>query len=249
MRLSHKFTTALVLASMFALTACENKPTEEKPTEATATEATDKKADGPKIEADKKAPGAAAAADKKADEKKADEKATVSAKVGEAAPDFALKDQDGKEHKLSDLKGKIVVLEWTEPGCPFVVRHYEADTMTNLAKSVGDDVVWLAVDSSHFAKADEVNQWREKEGVAYPVLLDTDGKVGQVYQAKTTPHMFVVDKEGVLRYSGAIDDNPRGDKKEGVTNYVDAAVGALKEGKDVATPETKPYGCSVKYGS
>ena len=185
---------------------------------------------------------------KKAAESQAN-KEQVMAKVGAAAPDFTLTDDSGKSHTLSDYKGKIVVLEWTSPACPYVVRHYDAKTMATTASESGEDVVWLSVDSSHFVKAEEATAWREKHGISFPTLLDADGATARTYAAKTTPHMFVVDKEGMLRYSGAIDDNPRGEKKDAVTNYVSTAVQALKDGKDVETPETKPYGCSVKYGS
>jgi peroxiredoxin len=191
-------------------------------------------------------PGAAA----KADTEKAEEaKPTTLAEVGKPAPDFTLTDASGKEHKLSDYKGKHVVLEWTNPTCPYVVRHYDAKTMTTTADASGDDVVWLAVDSSNFVKAEEAKAWKEKHGIAYPILLDAKGDVGRTYAAKTTPHMYVVDKEGVLRYSGAIDDDPRGEKKGEATNYVTTTLEALKAGKEVETSQTKPYGCSVKYGS
>lgn len=168
------------------------------------------------------------------------------AQVGHAAPDFELVDHAGNVHKLSDYAGKTVVLEWTNPQCPFVVRHYDADTMTKLAKA-NDDVVWLAVDSSNFVTAESASAWAKKEDITYPILLDASGTVGKTYNARTTPHMFVIDAEGTLVYDGAIDDDPRGNK-DGATNYVAAALASVKAGKDVATATTKPYGCSVKYG-
>lgn len=168
--------------------------------------------------------------------------------VGKPAPDFTLMDQDGKEHKLSAQKGKIVVLEWTSPSCPYVKRHYDGkkDTMINSAKMGGEDVVWMAVDSSHFVKADESKKWKDEKKLAYPILLDADGAVAKSFNATNTPQMFVIDKEGVLQYKGAIDDDAAGNKKAPL-NYVTAAITALKEGKKIAVPETKPYGCSVKF--
>ena len=170
--------------------------------------------------------------------------------VGKPAPDFTLTDQDGATHTLSDLKGKVVVLEWTNPGCPYVQRHYNDETMTESSAMHGDEVTWLAVDSSNFVKPEDAKKWREEKGLPYPVLLDPDGKVGKLYEAKTTPHMYVIDAEGLVRYSGAIDDDARGEKKSAErTNYVSSAVEALLEGKEVEMTQTKPYGCSVKYGS
>jgi peroxiredoxin len=162
------------------------------------------------------------------------------------APDFELTDQNGKVHKLSDYHGKVVVLEWTNPTCPFVVRHYKADTMTNLAAKYGEDVVWLAIDSSNFVTAESASKWAEAEGITYPILLDASGEVGQMYEAKTTPHMFVIGAEGELLYDGAIDDDAAG-KSESPTNYVEAALTSALAGQPVETAQTKPYGCSVKY--
>jgi alkyl hydroperoxide reductase subunit AhpC len=127
------------------------------------------------------------------------------------------------------------------------MRHYKDDTMTNLAKECGEDGVWLAVDSSHFVTAESASKWAQKEEIPYPILLDASGEVGKTYGAKTTPHMFVVGKDGTLLYNGAIDDDPRGESKE-PTNYVAAAVHASMKGEAVAQTTTKPYGCSVKYG-
>lgn len=173
--------------------------------------------------------------------------AAATATVGQAAPDFELKDETGKTHKLSDYKGKVVVLEWTNPGCPFVERHYAKDTMQTTFKAVGEEkVVWLAIDSSNFVTPEDSAKWKTDEGFTYPVLQDPSGAVGRVYQAKTTPHMFVVDAQGTLRYEGAIDSDPKG-KEATPENYVEKAVKSLLEGKDVELPQTKPYGCSVKY--
>ena len=164
--------------------------------------------------------------------------------VGKPAPDFTLMDQNGQKHTLSQYKGKVVVLEWTNPTCPFVVRHYKQKTMTNLAKKHGD-VVWLTLNSSYFANDKENGKWAKIEGVK-TVLNDPSGKVGKAYGARTTPHMYVVDQKGNLAYKGAIDDDPYGDKKAPM-NYIDQAVSSLKAGKTVAMSDTKPYGCSVKY--
>lgn len=168
------------------------------------------------------------------------------ATVGQPAPAFELPARDGSTVSLSDFAGKVVVLEWTNPDCPYVVRHYDADTMENLATTWGDDVVWLAIDSSHFITAEAANSWAEAEGFAFPTLLDPTGQVGHLYGARTTPHMFVIDGEGVLRYEGAIDDNPRG-RTDAPTNYVRAAVDSLLAGQAPEVTETEPYGCSVKY--
>lgn len=165
------------------------------------------------------------------------------------APDFELADQNGEMHKLSDYRGKIVVLEWTNPTCPFVQRHY-ADghaTMIDLQKKFGDDVVWMAIDSSNFVTAASATDWAQKTGITYPILLDASGEVGKMYEARTTPHMFVIGPEGEVVYQGAIDDDAAG-KSENPTNYVEAAVSATMAGEPVQTAQTKPYGCSVKYG-
>jgi peroxiredoxin len=164
------------------------------------------------------------------------------------APDFTLTDQKGNTVKLSDFKGKVIVLEWTNPNCPIVQRHYKAGTMANLAKTYGEKgVVWLAISSTYnITRADDA-AWAEKEKIAYPVLGDHDGTVGMAYGAKNTPDMFVIDAKGNIVYRGAIDDNKSGDKTEGVLNYVALALDAVLAGKPVKIPETKPYGCSVKY--
>ncbi len=172
------------------------------------------------------------------------------AEIGAAAPEFVLKGADGKTRKLSDYKGKVVVLEWTNHQCPVVNRCHRAKlTSSALAKFKDKPVVWLAINSSHFAgeKVSEIKSWTAKNEVSYPILLDADGKVGKAYAAKTTPHMFVIDAKGILAYSGALDNDPYGDKEEGLRNYVEEAVTALLSGSTVARATTKPYGCSVKY--
>lgn len=180
------------------------------------------------------------------------------AKVGEAAPAFKLMDTKGKEHALADFKGKLVVLEWTNYDCPFVKKHYMSKNMQKLqAEYTAKGVVWLSICSSAEGKQgyNEPTKWNElieKHGAkSSAVLLDVDGKVGHRYGAKTTPHMFVIDKEGVLRYAGAIDDIRSADPDDAAKakNYVKAALDELMEGKEVTTKNSKPYGCSVKYAS
>lgn len=172
-------------------------------------------------------------------------------KPGEAAPAFSLVDHAGKTHTLADYKGKVVVLEWTNPECPFVVRHYQAKTMSTLAqKYAGKEVVWLAVNSSHFANPTVNKAFVEKEKLTYAVLDDAKGTVGNAYGARTTPDMYVVDPAGNIAYRGAIDNDPFGDKKaEEKVNYIDATVPVVFAKGTVALPQTKPYGCSVKYAS
>lgn len=179
----------------------------------------------------------------------AEREAPETATVGKPAPDFTLEDTTGEKHTLSEYRGELVVLEWTSTECPYVVRHYDEETMTSTIDELGgdDEVRWLAIDSSHFATPEASKKWKEKYGVEYSFLMDPEGEVGEKYQAKTTPHMYVIDKEGILRYKGAIDDDPQG-RSESPTNYVVEAAGALQDGKSPEKRSTKPYGCSVKYG-
>ena len=171
--------------------------------------------------------------------------------IGELAPDFTLIDETGQEHTLSDYRGQTVVLEWFNIPCPFVVRHYEANTFDNLHEEFGsDDFVWLAIDTTWDNTPEDTIAWKaETEEIRshdYPVLQDPEGEVGRLYGAQTTPHMFVIDEEGILQYMGAIDDDPRGRSDE-PTNYVAAALTAMRDGADVDPSETDPYGCTVKY--
>lgn len=173
--------------------------------------------------------------------------------VGSAAPDFELNSVDGKPFKLSDYRGKVVVLEWTNPGCPFVVRHYRDGLMPALQKECADKgVVWLTINSTNpghqnYQAPDVLKAtYTDWKGAFAALLMDPDGKAGKAFGAKTTPHMFVLDKEGKLAYDGAIDDDPQG-KKENRINYVRLALDSLTKGEPVATSATKPYGCSVKY--
>jgi len=176
--------------------------------------------------------------------------------VGQPAPEFTLTDSNGKSHKLSDFKGKVVVLEWLNHGCPFVVKHYGSGNMQKLQKEyTGKDVVWLSIVSSAPGKqghmsAEETNKAKEEKGsAATAILLDEDGTVGRLYNAKVTPELYIVDREGTLIYAGAIDSVKSTDAAdiEGAKNYVKQALDEALEGKPVSEPTTTAYGCSVKY--
>ena len=175
---------------------------------------------------------------------------------GQMAPDFALPGTDGKPAKLSDQKGKWVVLEWVNPGCPYVQKHYDSNNMQGLQKEFGGkDVVWLSVNStkpshSDYLKPDAMAGWmKQKGGSPKAVLMDEQGKAGRAYDARTTPHMYVIDPSGKLVYAGAIDDkrstNPADVKT--AKNYVRAALTEALAGKPVSTASTTAYGCTVKY--
>jgi peroxiredoxin len=176
--------------------------------------------------------------------------------VGKPAPDFTLPDLSGKEHELSNYKGKYVVLEWVNFGCPFVKKHYGSQNMQTLQKEFADKgVVWLSICSSAPGKQGNETSDAAKNGIskfgwaASAYLVDADGKVGRLYNAKTTPQMFVVDPQGSLIYAGAIDDKPTPNPAAvNVShNYVKAALNEATAGNPVSVPTTKPYGCSVKY--
>lgn len=182
--------------------------------------------------------------------------AWAQAAVGAPAPSFTLTDTKGAAHALADFAGKPVVLEWTNPECPFVKKHYGAKNMQALqAKYVAQGAVWLSVCSSAPGKqghypADEWNRILAEQGsAATALLLDPDGQVGLAYGAKTTPHLFVIDAAGTLVYDGAIDDNPSTDSADipGARVYVAEALDAVLAGAPVPVAQTKPYGCSVKY--
>ena len=178
--------------------------------------------------------------------------------VGKASPNFSLPDTKGKTHSLADLKGKYVVLEWYQPDCPFVRKHYNSGNMQALQKEyTAKGVVWLSIDSSAPGEegnypAAKLNEFAAKDGAARTaLLLDPDGKVGRLYGAKTTPDMYIIDPNGTLVYRGAI-DNKRStdiDDVKTATNYVRAALDAALAGKPVSPTATQPYGCSVKYAS
>lgn len=179
-----------------------------------------------------------------------------SAKIGEMAPDFALIDLEGNRHQLSEYitEGKIVVLEWFNPECPFVVKHHERfTTMTDTYAAITeehDNIVWLAVNSGregHATADHDFNaEFAEKWELPYPVLMDPTGIVGRAYDAKTTPHMYVIAEDGTLIYAGAIDNNPS-PRVQGDVNYVLQALEQHWAGETVTEAETRPYGCGVKY--
>jgi AhpC/TSA family len=176
--------------------------------------------------------------------------------VGSPAPALTLTDTRGKQHNLADYKGKHVVLEWVNFGCPFVKKHYESGNMqATQKKAVDKGVVWLSVCSSAEGKQGhmDADDWNEeiadRKLASTAVLLDENGAVGRTYGAKTTPHMYVVNPDGVLVYKGAIDDKPSTNEDDipGARNHVLAALDESMAGKSVSTPSTQPYGCSVKY--
>lgn len=169
--------------------------------------------------------------------------------VARKAPGFTLNSFDGKTISLSDYKGKIVVLEWFNYECPFVLRHYgNTPTMVGLANKYKDkNVVWLAINSTSHVTPEANIEFAEKRKLPYPILDDRSGTVGRAYGAKTTPHMYVIDTRGSIAYQGAIDNDERGRKRQGVINYVDKALTELTGGKEVSTTDTMPYGCTVKY--
>jgi peroxiredoxin len=178
--------------------------------------------------------------------------------IGKAAPNFSLPDTNGKTHTLADLKGKYVVLEWYQPDCPFVQKHYRSGNMQALQKEyTAKGVTWLSIDSSAPGEqgnypAEKLNEISAQNGSARTaLLLDPAGTVGRLYGAKTTPDMYIITPDGILVYKGAI-DNKRSTYLADVktaTNYVKGALDAVMAGKTVPTTATQPYGCSVKYAS
>lgn len=179
------------------------------------------------------------------------------AEIGKPAPAFSVMDATGKVRSLEEFKGKTVVLEWNNPDCPFVKKHYVASTnMQNQQKAATDQgVVWLSVNSGasgkqgHLDAASATAKLSELKAAPTAYLLDSDGKTGQAYGAKTTPHMYVIDGKGTLQYAGAIDSVPSADAADipGAKQYVNQALAELAAGKPVSEPSTKAYGCSVKY--
>lgn len=175
---------------------------------------------------------------------------------GSPAPAFTLPDAAGKSHSLADFKGKYVVLEWVNFGCPFVRKHYDSGNMQTLQKTyTGKGIVWLSICSSAPAKQgysegkNLLERIAEEKSAATAYLVDKEGTVGHAYGAKTTPHMFIINPEGTLIYAGGIDDKPSTDRKDITTaaNYVREALDAALAGKPVTTATSRPYGCSVKY--
>lgn len=185
--------------------------------------------------------------------------AQSSATVGQPAPDFSALDTQGKTHKLGDFKGKFVVLEWTNPGCPFVKKHYSGDkagNMQSLQKEfTAKGVVWLSVNSTESASYDylppaKLASWQaEKSAAPTAMLMDESGKIGQLYGAKTTPHIYIVSPQGVLLYTGGIDSiaSTRVDDIKTATNYVRQGLTEALGGKPVSVAVSRAYGCAVKY--
>lgn len=224
--------------TLLGLAACKSASSETAATQRTEPQAA-KSAEGAKPgEAAKPAPSAPASTT-----------ATTAAEIGKPAPEFTLTDLSGKTHKLSDYRGKTVVLEWFSPACPYCVYAYAEGPLAeqpNRLKSEG--VVWLAVNSQNEkhqgAKADKNMAFVEKHGMKSPILMDPSGTVGRAYGAKTTPHCFVIDAKGVLVYAGGLDNAPAGkvDGDAKPVNYVDAAIADLKAGRAVATKSSRAYG-------
>jgi peroxiredoxin len=173
--------------------------------------------------------------------------AATAVAVGKPAPDFKLKGVDGKEHGLAEYKGKVVVLEWSNADCQFCQRHAKGGTVAKVMGNFKDKpVVWVNVDSTGDAKAEDCKKFATDNKVE-TYLLDPTGATGKAYGAKTTPHCFVIDKDGKLAYMGAIDDDKDGTKGDKAKNYVKEAIDAVLKGSTVATATTDPYGCPVKY--
>lgn len=173
--------------------------------------------------------------------------AAGSAELNRAAPAFALTDQEGNEVSLDQYDGKIVVLEWFNSTCPYVVRLYKDGHMNEIASKYKDkDVVWLAINPTPGQDQEHNRKIADEWKIDRPILADTDTKVSKAYGAKTTPHMYIIDKEGTLVYNGALDDDPNGNKENRV-NYVSQALDELLAGESVRRQETRPYGCGVKY--
>jgi len=179
--------------------------------------------------------------------------------TGSNVSDMTVTDSNGEVHNLSDFAGQKVVLEWTNHGCPYVVKHYDTGNMQKTQKlaTAGDDAVWLSIVSSApgkqgYVSGEEANALTvSRDAVPTAVVLDPAGTAGRTFSAKTTPHMFIIDEDQTLVYQGAIDDNSsfRKSSVKGAKNYVTAALDDLNSGSKVAVSDTAPYGCSVKYGS
>lgn len=183
--------------------------------------------------------------------------AHAAASVGQPAPDFTLSDTAGKPVKLSQFKGKPVVLEWNNPGCPFVRKHYQGNMQALQKDFTRQGVVWLAINSTEDASADylsppQLARWMQDKGASpSATLMDEDGQVGKAYGARVTPHMYIVNAQGLLAYAGAIDSIPtaRVADIEKATNHVRQGLGELLAGKPLSTTTSQAYGCSIKYKS
>lgn len=181
---------------------------------------------------------------------------TAAAQIGKSAPDFSLKDTAGKQHSLTDARGKFLVLEWINFDCPFVRKHYDSGNMQKLQKLyTGKGVIWYSVCSSAAGRPGnypptKLNELlKQKQAVPTAYLIDENGKTGRAYGAKATPHMFIINPKGVLIYAGAIDNNPSADivDAKSAVNYVNQALDESLANRPVSTTSTKAYGCSVKY--
>ncbi len=182
--------------------------------------------------------------------------ARASVTVGQPAPDFTLTDLDGQAHKLSDFRGKTVVLEWTNPTCPIVGKHYRSGNLPALQRSAtAEGVVWLSINSGYRGSpgdfgADHARAWLKSHDAAPTAYLrDREGQVGRLYGATATPDMYVIAADGTLVYAGAIDSIPSSDPSDiaHATNYVRAALDSLRQGTPIAVASSHPYGCSIKY--
>lgn len=183
------------------------------------------------------------------------QQAHAAATVGQAAPDFTATDALGKTHKLSSFKGKHVVLEWTNPNCPFVVKHYNGNMQALQAEFMGKGVVWLSVNSTNKKSRDylepaKLKAWQaEKKASSSAMLMDDSGEIGELYNAKTTPHMYIINPQGLLIYSGAIDSiaSAKVDDIKTATNYVRQGLNEALAGKAISVASSRPYGCFIKY--
>ncbi|RCW74644.1 thioredoxin family protein [Pseudorhodoferax soli] len=182
----------------------------------------------------------------------------AAAAVGQPAPAFTLTDTSGKTRTLAEFKGKTVVLEWTNPGCPFVRKHYDSANLPGLQKEfTGKDVVWLAVNSTEKAASDylapqQLARWmQDKSGAPTATLMDEEGTAGRAYGARTTPHMYIVNPQGTLVYAGGIDSiaSARASDIKTATNYVRQGLDEALAGKPISQAQTQPYGCTIKYKS
>ncbi len=176
--------------------------------------------------------------------------------VGQPAPDFSLTDITGQARRLSDYRGKVVVLEWTNPECPIVRKHYLSGNMPALQKSAGaEGIVWLSINSGHPGSEGDFDppraeDWLKSTGAAPTAYMrDPDGRVGRLYGARATPDMYVISAGGTLVYAGAIDSIPSADQADiaRATNYVRAALDSIRHGTPLAVSASQPYGCSIKY--
>ena len=181
--------------------------------------------------------------------------AHAAVEAGKPAPSFTFTDLSGKTHQLSDFRGKVVIMEWLNPGCPYILRHYRSGNLPALqAKAAAEGAVWLQINSSAMGDLDPARstEWQKKQGaIATAYIRDESGNLGRLYGAETTPHFYVISGDGTLVYQGAIDDQPNASLSMTTSahNYVTAALAALKAGKPVEQSTTKPYGCGVKYGN